>query len=356
MSFRLSARDHERLDDICRHQRGEARLYRRARMVLLAAAGETVAAIARCLGTNRTRVSDWLHRFRKRRVDGLADLGRPGRPLEVSALERHQVIAAACASPASFGVSRKLWTHQSLADALVAKGLARKLSASNVGRILDEAEIKPHRVKMWCHSEDPDFQKKLRAIVRLYVQRPEGEPVLCIDEKTGMQALSRSRELQPVQPGQPARFEFEYRRNGTRCLFACFNIATGKVIGRCTTTRKRPDFLSFMDLVAAVYRQRRVHVVLDNLNTHHDTSRGAFLTDWNRRHGKRFVFHYTPTHGSWLNQVELWFGIISRRVLRFGNFQSPDELIAAIEAFIDEWNLREAHPFRWTYQGHPLVA
>jgi transposase len=324
--------------------------------VLLAATGETTAAIARRLSTNRSRVTAWLKRFSERRLDGLTDLERSGRPLEISALERHQVIAAACASPESFGVSRRLWTHQSLADALVAKGLVREISASNVGRILDEAQIKPHRVKMWCHSEDPEFQTKLRAIVKLYVQRPRGEPVLCIDEKTGMQALSRSRELQLVQPGTPARFEFEYRRNGTRCLFACFNVGTGKVLGRCTTTRKRPDFLAFMDLVAAVYRQRRVHVVLDNLNTHHDTTQGAFLTDWNRRHGKRFVFHYTPTHGSWLNQVELWFGIISRRVLRFGNFHSPDELIAAIEAFIDEWNAREAHPFRWTYNGHPLVA
>jgi transposase len=111
-----------------------------------------------------------------------------------------------------------------------------------------------------------------------------------------------------------------------------------------------------MHQVAAVYRQRRVHVVLDNLNTHHDTTQGAFMTDWNRRHGNRFVFHYTPTHGSWLNQVEHWFGIVSRRDLRFGNHRSPDDLIAAIEAFIYKWNRTEAHPFRWTYEGHPLVA
>ena len=151
------------------------------------------------------------------------------------------------------------------------------------------------------------------------------------------------------------RFEFEYKRNGTRCLFACFNIATGKVLGRCTTSRKRPDFFSFMDLVASTYRQGRVHIVLDNLNTHLNTRQGNFITDWNRRHGKRFVFHYTPTHGSWLNQVELWFGIVSRRVLRHGNFDTPDELITAIEDFIEQWNEMEAHPFRWTYEGVPLV-
>ena len=203
--------------------------------------------------------------------------------------------------------------------------------------------------------QDPDYEKKLRAIVRLYVRRPKGEPVLCVDEKTGMQALSRSRDLQPAQARRNARFEFEYKRNGTRCLFGCFNVGTGKVLGRCTMSRKRDDFFSFMDLVASVYRQRRVHIVLDNLNTHKNTRRGNFVTDWNRRHGRRFIFHYTPTHGSWLNQIELWFGIIARRILRYGNFQSPDDLVAAIESFIDLWNKVEAKPFRWTYQGLPLV-
>ena len=278
------------------------------------------------------------------------------RPIIITPLERHQVIAAATRLPEDFGVARNIWSHESLAEALVSDGKVREISASQVGRILDEAEIKPHRVKMWCHSNDPAFQKKMRRIVSLYVKRRKGEPVLCIDEKTGMQALSRSRGLQPAGPGRAARFEFEYKRNGTRCLFACFNVATGQVLGRCTPNRKRPDFFSFMDLVAAKYRQRRVHVVLDNLNTHLNTSKGAFVTEWNRRHGKRFVFHYTPTHGSWLNQIELWFGIISKRVLRYGNFRSADELVAAIEIFIARWNDSEAHPFRWTYDGHPLVA
>ena len=121
-------------------------------------------------------------------------------------------------------------------------------------------------------------------------------------------------------------------------------------------TRKRPDFFSFMDRVASVYRHRRIHVILDNLNTHLDTRKGAFVTDWNRSHGSRFVFHYTPTHGSWLNQVELWFDIVSRRVLRYANFSSPDELVEAIDEFIDDWNANEAHPFRWTYDGLPLVS
>ena len=275
--------------------------------------------------------------------------------MEITALERHQVLATACRFPKEFGFERALWSQAALRSAVMSAGLVRSISTATVGRILDDAEIKPHRVKMWCHSKDPEFQRKMRAIVRLYVNPPKGEPVLSIDEKTGMQALSRCRELQPAQPGQDARFDFEYKRNGTRCLFACFNVGTGKILGRCTKCRKRPDFFSFMNEVASAYPQPRVHIVLDNLNTHRDTSKGDFVTQWNKRHGNRFLFYYTPTHGSWLNQVELWFGIVSRRVLRYGNFHSPDDLIAAVEGFSKEWNELEAHPFRWTYEGLPLV-
>jgi len=325
-------------------------------MVILAAEGESVSSIARKLGTSRSRVTDWLARFHATRLGGLGDAARSGRPRVITPLERHQVVAAACQSPKAFGLARNTWTRGSLAKAVVQAGHVRAISSSTVGEILEEAEIRPHRVKAWCHSKDPDFQKKMRAIVRLYTRRPKGQPVLCIDEKTGMQALSRLREMKPASPGRLAREDFEYRRNGTRCLFACFNIATGKVLGRCTVQRKRDDFLGFMDLVATTYRQERVHVVLDNLNTHHDTRQGAFIRDWNRAHGSRFVFHYTPTHGSWLNQVELWFGIMTRRVLRHGNFHDPDELVDAVEGFTDTWNADEAHPFRWTYRGTPLVS
>lgn len=355
MELRVRRKQHEQLLSIIREQCGEARLYRRARMVMLASSGESISSIARQMGTCRARVGEWLGRFRTEGIAGLADEPRTGRPVSITPLERHQVIAAACKGPTRLGVERNTWTHESLRDALVSTGLVRQISSSEVGRILEGADLKPHRVRGWCHSTDPDYQRKMRSIVRLYVRRPTGEPVVCIDEKTGMQALSRSRDLQPATPGRPGRQEFEYRRNGTRCLFACFNVGSGKVLGRCTQSRTREDFLSFLDLVASAYRQRKVHVVLDNLNTHRDTSAGAFISNWNHRHGNRFVFHYTPTHGSWLNQVELWFAIVARRILRHANFASCDALVAAIERFIDRWNEQEAHPFRWTYQGLPLV-
>jgi transposase len=356
MDIRISPAETRELERIVREQRGEARVYRRARMVLLAGSGTSIAAIARKTGTNRTRVGDWLRRFQSDGVGGLKDQPRSGRPVEVTSIERHQVIAAACSEPSEYGLERTTWSHESLTEALEDSGLVRSISSSTVGRILAEAEIKPHRVKSWCHSTDPQYQPKMRAIVDLYVSPPTGEPVLSIDEKSGIQVLSRLRPMVPASPGREARYEFEYRRHGTRCLFGCFNIRSGKVLGRCTLRRTREDFLSFMDLVAEHYRQRRVHVVLDNLNTHKDTGRGAFMTEWNRLHGNRFEFHYTPTHGSWLNQIELWFSILSRQVLRYGDFHTADDLVRTIEAFIRRWNRDHAKPFRWSYEGRPLVS
>ena len=356
MRVHVSPSQARELARVVREGRGEARLYRRARMVQLAAAGRSISAIARTLGTNRARVGAWLRRFESEGIEGLEDEARSGRPVEVTALERHQVIAAACSKPGDFGLERTVWSHDSLAKALEQSGRVRSISSSTVGRILAEAEIKPHRVKAWCHSTDPDYQTKMQEIVDLYVSPPKGESVLSIDEKSGIQVLSRRRAMMPASSGRAARQEFEYRRHGTRCLFACFNIRSGQVLGRCTGRRTREEFLSFMDEVAQRHRQGRVHVVLDNLNTHKDTRRGAFVTEWNRSHGERFLFHYTPTHGSWLNQVELWFSILSRRVLRYGEFRSPSELVQGIERFIEHWNRDEAKPFRWTYEGRPLVS
>jgi transposase len=177
MGLKLSKRERDDLQAIVRRQRAEARFHRRARMVLMAAEGESLSGIARRLGTCRARVGQWLRRFRERRLEGLEDLPRSGRPAEITPLERHQVIAAACRSPADFGLQRVLWDHGTLAIAVMSAGLVRSISSRTVGRILEDAGIKPHRVKMGCHSDDLAYQEKMRAIVDLYVNLPKGEPV-----------------------------------------------------------------------------------------------------------------------------------------------------------------------------------
>ncbi|MDP2958338.1 MAG: IS630 family transposase [Longimicrobiales bacterium] len=198
MDLQVSPVEARELERIVHEQRGEARLYRRARMVLLASSGTSVAAVARQMGTNRARVGEWLRRFQALGVEGLGDEARSGRPTEISALERHQVIAAACSKPSELGLERAVWSHESLAEALEESGRVRSISSSTVGRILAEAEIKPHRVKTWCHSTDPEYQSKMRAIVDLYVSPPGGEPVLSIDEKSGIQVLVGSLNFVPL--------------------------------------------------------------------------------------------------------------------------------------------------------------
>ena len=302
--------------------------------------------------TSAGQVRKWRRRFEEWGLDGLFDAPREGRPPQITPREQIRVLGVACRDPQQFGEARTLWSVKSLAKVLVQSGRVRAISPTSVWRILRNAGIKPHKVKMWCTSTDPLYDEKLADITSLYLEPPPGEPVLSIDEKTGMQALSRAPALRRPRPGEVGKEEFEYRRNGTRCLFACLNVRTGHVLGRLSATRKSVDFLSFMDEVARTYRQGRVHVVADNLNTHY----GPAVRAWNERHGNRFVFHYTPTHGSWLNQVEIFFGILSRRVLKHASYATTRLLDNAILRFLRQWNEEEGHPFRWTYRGETLVA
>ena len=323
---------------------------RRAELILLAAAGHSHSEIARSMVSSVSQVRKWRERFGLSRLGGLDDRPRSGRTPVITAIECTRVIAIACKSPSDLGEHRQVWSQAAIARVAVTSGQVAQISRSTVQRILEDADLKPHRVRGWCHSTDPRFDEKLRDIVTLYTQLPEGEPVLCVDEKSGMQALSHRYKRRAARPGTSGRADFEYKRNETTGLFGCFNVRTGEVFGRCSRTRKRPDFFRFLDEVATRFRQGRVHIVLDNLNTH----LGPPIKEWNARHGDRFVFHYTPTHGSWLNQIELWFGILQRRILTHSDFSSVEELEAAVLRFLSEWNEREAHPFRWTYTGKPL--
>lgn len=244
--------------------------------------------------------------------------------------------------PAPFSA---VWTYAELQEALELR-TGHRMSVSEIGRTLRCGGLRPHRVRAWLHSPDPEFRPKVERICALYLQPPPGAHVLCIDEKPGMVAREDLRVPHRDLRSGATRREFEYVRHGTSTLIASFDVRTGEVFGRCWA-RTSEGLQRFLEELAAQYPEGDVHVVWDNLNVH----RGPAIERFAERHGGRFHFVHTPLHASWVNQVEIWFSILQRRVLRHGSFRSTRELDAAVLAFIDAWNLHEARPFRWKFRG-----
>lgn len=337
------------LEAVVRSPRAPASLVQRAKIVLLAGAGRSNAEIARRLELNEKTVRMWRKRFSQRRkVKTLEDLRRSGRPGRIPMWVRLELLKIACDQPEEHKVPfEKLWTLRSIRQALF-ELTGWWISKSEVRRILVAHDIRPHRVRMWLHSPDPQFRQKVKVICELYLATPSaGDTVVCIDEKTGMQALEHKYPFKPPGKRRAARREFEYVRHGTRTLFAAFNPHTGEVFGQCSVRRKADDLLRFMDALAERYPTGKVTVIWDNLNIHH----GKRWQEFNERHGDRFRFVYTPLHASWVNQVEIWFGLLHRRVLKHNSFRTADDLVDAVHSFIAHWNEHEAHPFRWKFRG-----
>lgn len=259
-----------------------------------------------------------------------------------------QLLALACEPAEAQG--RATPTLDELCERAVEQRVVERISRSHLQRILQAGDIRPHRVRQWLHSPDPQFREQVNAICALYRQAPKGSVVLSIDEKTGIQAIERKHADRAPQRGRARRREFEYIRHGTQALTAALDVHSGRVLGRCTDRRTQDDLVGFMEDVARAYPQGTVHVVWDNLNTHRAQ---AVWEAFNARHGGRFVFHFTPLHASWVNQIELLFGIYSRRVLRHASHTSTHHLRQRTEAFIAQRNA-SPQPFKWTFAGFEL--
>ncbi|WP_324667952.1 IS630 family transposase [Geochorda subterranea] len=336
-------------------QKVEHRLWLRASIIWgLFHHRSSVARVAACVGVTERTVRKWRDRFLEAGVAGLYDRPRSGRPPRFGPEQRCEVIALACDAPANYGFEgQTLWTYDTLTDA-VRRTLGLPMSRSSIWRTLEQNALRPHRVRMWLHSPDPDFKPKVNRIVGLYRDPPDDAVILCIDEKTGMQALERKHETRRAIPGRPGRCEYEYIRHGTQSLLAAFDIRTGHVTARCGPTRTAEDLVSLLEAVAEAYREAaRIIVIWDNLNIHHDGPQARW-SRFNARHGGKFEFVYTPRHASWVNQVEIFFSILQRRCLKHGDFHSAEELRERVLAFIARWNTEEGHPFHWTFRGYPM--
>lgn len=320
----------------------EQRLAKRAQVVLLASEGKGVKEIGSIVGLSWQRCMEWRKRFVADRLDGLKDQPRSGKPCEITPKERVEVMALACTDPDG-GCSK--WSMRRLAD-------ASGLSKSSVHRILSEASLKPHKTDYWCgKSPDPEFSEKQAAIIGLYLSPPENALVISVDEKSQIQALDRMQPVLAMKPEKPKRLTHTYTRHGTTCLLAALLVHEGSVEGRCIDRHTHEEFLQFLKYLYRKYPHKDLHVIVDNYSAHKHQK----VKEWAEKR-TRLTLHFTPTYASWLNQIEIWFGILARDVLRGAVWRSKEELVKTIMHYIRRYNQDRAVPFKWTYTGKPCAA
>ena len=339
---RMTIKRRRKLEQIIRAGTSPQRLVLRARIVLAAAEGRENARIARDLGCSTATARTWRGRFAVRGIPGIFDRPRSGRPETHGPSARLAVVAAATSIPPA---GESAWSHSLLARHLRERGLG--ISPATVGRTLADAHVRPHKVRGWLNrADDPQFWLRARAVCRLYLDPPPGTVLLSIDEKTGIQAKSRTHPEIPGRPGRDARREFEYVRHGTVSIIAAMNVATGEVIAQRIARNNSVTFIRFLVMLSqCIPPHLRIHLIMDNGSSH--TSKAARA--WIAGH-PRFAVTYTPKHASWLNMIEQWFSVLTRRLLRRGDFASRDDLENQITEFTVNYN-ETAHPYKWSYDA-----
>jgi transposase len=340
MRLVLSPSERATLEGIARRRKTAQAVALRARILLACAHGSHDVEVAEALDVSRLTVGKWRRRFLERRLDGLYDEPRPGAPRRITDRDVEAVITTTLESTPR-GATH--WSTRSLAKAT---GLGR----STIHRIWRAFGLQPHRVETWKLSKDPLFVEKVRDIVGLYMNPPARALVLCVDEKSQIQALDRTQPLLPMRPGQPERRTHDYVRHGTTSLFAALDVKSGAVIGECHRRHRAIEFRKFLATVdAAVPRDLEVHLVLDNYATHKTPA----IQRWLVQH-PRFHAHFTPTGASWLNLVERWFATLTERCIRRDTHRSTRQLEASIQEYLATHN-EAPKPFIWTKSADEIL-
>lgn len=318
-----------------RSHKVERRLQLRAQIILDWINGLSYAASSQKNGVSEATIAKWRGRFSVRQVGGLQDAPRSGQPSRFNEADRSTVIHLACQRSAS---GTPLYSQQEIADRC-------GMSQSWVSEILRKADLKPHKTNYWCgKSPDPYFDEKMIDSVGLYLNPPEKALVLSVDEKTQIQALDRSQPELPLQVGRPRRLTTTYKRNGTVNLMAALAVHTGQVTARQVDRNNSENFLKFLKHLDRTYRNVELHLIMDNLSVHKNKN----VQQWLQKK-RKFHVYYTPTHASWLNQIEIWFSILTRKVLKDGVWHTRQQLVDQLMQYIKEYNQQQAKPFNWTY-------
>ena len=318
------------------------RQVQRARLVLAAAAEKTNQDISQETGLGWRSVGMWRRRFVRERLGGLEDRPRSGKPRQYSEADQLRVIETACTRKPEGE------THWSVRTLAKATGVGR----DTVHQILRQADLKPHQVGTFTQSPDPDFAAKVVDVVGLYLHPPENAIVLCVDEKTQVQALDRTQPMLPMRPHQIERHTHDYKRNGTVQLYAALEVQAGRVIPRIEERHRSREFIAFMNDLLRAYPSGELHVILDNVKSHDSKE----VREWHRRPSdKRAVFHFIPTYSSWMNLAEVLFNLLQAKVLRRGVFPSKRALVSAIMSYIDKFN-KEGRVFHWTKTANAIIS
>jgi transposase len=336
----VTAEQREVLETWSRSRVLPQRQVQRARIILLAAEGRANELIAKEVGCSKPSVLKWRDRFAVAGVDGLEEAGGRGRKPTLGRGFVEKVMATTLGRPPK-GTTH--WTTRSLADRL-------GVSHMTVHRVWRDHRLQPHRIESFKFSTDPQLVEKVSDVVGLYLDPPEKAVVLSVDEKSQIQALDRTQPLLPMRPGQPERRTHDFVRHGTTTLFAALDVASGEVTGKCYRQHRHEEFLAFLNLLDRTYPKLELHLILDNYRTHKHPD----VVAWLAQH-RRFHFHFTPTSASWMNQVEIWFSILSRRAIERGVFRSVAALRDAITRFLDAWNNKK-RPFVWVKSAEQILA
>ena len=340
VSVELTEAEREQLESWSRRLTTAQALAQRSRIVLLVAEGLRTGEVAQRLGVHRNTVAKWRRRFEAERLDGLVDEPRPGRPRTVTDADVDAVITKTLESTPKDATH---WSTRSMASEV-------GLTQSAVHRIWRAFGLQPHRAETFKLSRDPQFVAKVRDVVGIYLDPPERAVVLCVDEKSQIQALDRTQPILPLQPGLPERATHDYKRHGTSSLYAALDVSSGQVIGSLHSRHRAIEFKKFLQRIdAEVPAGLEVHVILDNSSTHKTPA----IQKWLTAH-PRFVLHFTPTSSSWLNLVERWFAELTNKKLRRGAHRSVAQLNADIRAWIQTWN-HNPKPFVWTKTADQIL-